>query len=96
VRADFAALFEDVNIFGGEFRLGATGVVSFDEISEIKSAGKTGRAGSDDKDIGFKLFALDGHIDCILAECLFIPYDQAGIIRYSSGGPANESSAELK
>ena len=35
MRADFAAFFEDVDIFGGEFRLGARFVVFLDEIGEV-------------------------------------------------------------
>ncbi len=58
VRADFAAFFEDVDIFSGEFGLGAAGVVGFDEIGEMQRAGKAGGAGSDDEDVGFELFAL--------------------------------------
>ncbi len=66
MRADFAAFFEDVNIFGGERRLGAGVVVLLDQIGEMQGARETGRACADDQDIGFELFALDGHGLCHL------------------------------
>ncbi len=59
--ADFAAFFEDVDIFGGERGLGAGVVVLLDEIGEMQGAREPGRACADDKDVGFELFALDGH-----------------------------------
>ena len=59
VGADFAAFFEDVDIFGGELRLGARVVVFFDEIGEMQGAGEAGGACADDQDVGFELFALD-------------------------------------
>ena len=59
--ADFAAFFEDVDIFGGEFRLGAGFVVFLDEISEMERAGQPCGAGADDEHVGFELFALNGH-----------------------------------
>jgi len=61
MRADFAAFFEDVDIFGGELGLGAGVVVFFDEIGEMQCAGETGGACADDQDVCFELFALDGH-----------------------------------
>ena len=59
--ADFATFFEDVDIFGGEFGLGAGVVVFLDEIGEMQSAGEAGRSCADDQDVGFELFALYGH-----------------------------------
>ena len=59
VRADFAAFFEDVDIFGGERGLGAGVVVLLDEIGEMQGAGEAGGACADDQDVGFELFALD-------------------------------------
>ena len=59
--ADFAAFFEDVDILGGEWGLGAGLVVFFDEIGEMQGAGKAGGPCPDDEDVGFELFALDGH-----------------------------------
>ena len=41
-----------------------------DEIGEMQSAGETGRAGADDQDVGFELFALDGHGVCHLNKAL--------------------------
>ncbi len=61
VRADFTAFFEDVDVFRGELGLRAGGVVLFDEIGKVERAGEAGRASADDEDIGFQLFAYDGH-----------------------------------
>jgi hypothetical protein len=61
VGADFAAFFEDVDIFGGEWGLGAGVVVFLDEIGEMQGARKTGGACADDEDVAIELFALDGH-----------------------------------
>ena len=33
----------------------------FDEVGEMQGAGKAGGACADDQDVGFELFALDGH-----------------------------------
>ena len=44
MRADFAAFFEDVDIFGGEFGLGAGFVVFVDEVGEMQGAGRDRRA----------------------------------------------------
>ncbi len=63
MRADFAAFFEDVNVFGGELGLGAGGVVLLDEIRQMQCAREACGPRADDKDIGFELFALIGHID---------------------------------
>ena len=64
--ADFAAFFEDVDIFGGEWGLGAGVVVFLDEIGEMQGAGEACGACADDEDVGFELFALDGHGLCHL------------------------------
>jgi hypothetical protein len=70
VGADFAAFFEDVDIFGGELRLGAGVVVLLDEIGEMQGTGEAGGACADDQDVGFELFALDGHSLCNLNKAL--------------------------
>ena len=59
--ADFAPFFQNVNIFGGEFRFCAARVVRFDEIRQVQCTGKSGRTGANDEDVGFELFALNGH-----------------------------------
>ena len=59
--ADFAAFFEDVDIFGGELRVGAGFVVLFDEVGEMQRAGQACGSGADDQNVGFELFALNGH-----------------------------------
>jgi len=61
VGADFAAFFEDVDIFGGELGFGAGVVVFLDEIGEMQGAGEASGACADNQDIGFELFALDCH-----------------------------------
>ena len=61
MRADFAAFFEDVDVFRGKFGLRASGVVLLDEIREMQRAGETGGASTDDQHIPLELFALDGH-----------------------------------
>jgi hypothetical protein len=38
----------------------------FDEIGEMQGGGETGGACTDDEDVGFELFALDGHCLCHL------------------------------
>ena len=68
--ADFAAFFEDVDVFGGKFGLGAGFVVFLDEVGEMESAGETGGACADDQDVGFELFALDGHSSEVIAKTL--------------------------
>ena len=60
VGANFAAFFEDVDIFSGELGLGAAGVVLLDEIGEMQRAAQSGGPCADDQYIGFELFALDG------------------------------------
>ena len=62
VGANLAALFEDVDILGGEFRLRAAFVVLLNQIGEMEGAGEPGRSGADDEDVGFELFALNGHL----------------------------------
>ena len=59
--ADFAAFFEDVDVFGGEFGLGTGFVMFFDEVGKVQSAREAGGPCADDEDIGFELFALYGH-----------------------------------
>ena len=59
--ADFSSLFEDVDIFGGEFRLRTRFVVLLDEVGEVQRAGQPCGSGADDQHIGFELFTLDGH-----------------------------------
>ena len=66
VGADFAAFFEDVDIFRGKFGLAAGFVVFLDEVGEVEGAGEAGRSCADDQDVGFELFALDGHELCLL------------------------------
>jgi hypothetical protein len=61
MRSDFAALFENVDIFGGELGLGAGVVVFLNEIGEMQGAGEAGGACADDQDVGFELFALGSH-----------------------------------
>ena len=61
MRPDIAALFQDVNVFGGEFWFGARSVMVLDEVGEVESARETGGSGADDQDVGFELFALSGH-----------------------------------
>ena len=64
--ADFAAFFEDVDIFGGERWLGAGVVVFLDEIGEMQGARETGGSCADNQDVGFELFALDGQRACAI------------------------------
>ena len=53
VRADFAGLFEDVDIFGGKLgRFFRSGVL-LDQVGEMQRAGKPGRARADDQNIRF-------------------------------------------
>ena len=61
MRPDIAALFQDVNVFGGEFGFDTRLVVVFDEAGEVKGAAQSGWACADDEHIGFELFAFDGH-----------------------------------
>ena len=61
--ADFSSLFEDVDIFGGELRIRVGGVVFLDEVGEVERAGQACGSGADDEDVGFELFALNGHGD---------------------------------
>jgi hypothetical protein len=42
--------------------------VGFAEIGEVKRAGETGWASADNEDVGFELFALDGHVGFILSD----------------------------
>jgi hypothetical protein len=48
VGTDFAAFFQDVDVFRGEFGLPAGVVVFLDEVGEMQSAGEASRAGADD------------------------------------------------
>ena len=41
-----------------------------DEIGEMQGAGEAGGACADDQDVGFELFALDGHGLCNLNKAL--------------------------
>src|SRR2546422_35155 len=61
MRADFAAFFEDVDIFSGKRRFSAGCIVLLEEVGQVKRAGKTGRPGPDDQHVGFELFALYAH-----------------------------------
>src|SRR5229473_7317126 len=61
MRANFAAFFEDVDIFSGKRRLSAGCIVLLEEVAQMERAGKTGRPGSNDQHVGFELFALDSH-----------------------------------
>ena len=61
VRADLTALLEDVDVFGRKLRLRAGSVVLLDQICQVQRARKPCRTCSDDENIRFKLFALDGH-----------------------------------
>jgi hypothetical protein len=67
VRADLTALLEDVNVFGRQRELRAGSVVLLDQICQMQRARKPCRTCSDDENIRFKSFALDGH-RAILAE----------------------------
>ena len=57
VRAELAAFFEDVDIFGGEFGFAAGFVVRANQTREMERAGEAGRASAYDQDIGVELFA---------------------------------------
>ena len=59
--ADFSSLFEDVDIFGGKLGVGVRGVVFLDEVGEMEGAGQPCGSGADDENVGFELFALNGH-----------------------------------
>ena len=90
--ADFAAFFEDVDIFGGERRLGTGVVVLFDEIGEMEGAGETGGACADDQDIGFELFAFDSHGVSHLNKALgfsagLLEFDRACLVRVLAAAP---------
>ncbi len=61
MRADFAAFFEDVNIFGGKRGSFIRGGVFFEKIGEMQGAGQAGGACAHDQYICFELFAFDGH-----------------------------------
>ncbi len=61
MRADFAALFEHVDVFG-QNRRGAAGLlIGFSELREAQRAGKTGWAGAGDENIRVESFAFDRH-----------------------------------
>ena len=60
VRAEFARLFEDVDIFSGKFGLGARFVVLRDQSREMQRAGQSCRARADDQHIRVESFAF-GH-----------------------------------
>ena len=61
MRADFAGLFEDVDIFGGKRGSFARGGVFLNQVGEMQRAGEAAGAGADDEDVGFELFAFDWH-----------------------------------
>ena len=62
MRADFAGLFEDVDIFGGERgSLCSRCVVLLNQVGEMQRAGEARGACADDQDVGFELFAFDWH-----------------------------------
>src|SRR5271170_4077233 len=65
--AEFARLFEDVDIFGRKRGRFFCFAVFFDEIGEMKSAGKTGGSRANDQNIRVQPFTLDCHAR-ILAE----------------------------
>ena len=48
MRAELAALFEDVDIFGGEFGFATSFVVRANQPGEMERAGEAGRASTDD------------------------------------------------
>jgi len=79
VRADLAALFEDINIFGGKFGFGATGVVLLDEVCEMQSAGEPCGSRTDDQYVRFQLFPLNGHSRILSNNCLAKSGNLAGI-----------------
>ena len=57
VRANFARLFEDVDIFGGKFRLAAGFVVLAHQARQMQRAGQSRRPRADDQYIRFESFA---------------------------------------
>ena len=59
VLSDLARLFEDVDIFLGELRVGILRVVLVDELGEAEGAGQTGGTATDDDDVGLHLGAVD-------------------------------------
>ena len=59
VLADFASLFEDVNIFFAELRIRILGVVLIDKLRESQSTGHTGRSAAYDDNVGGHLGAFD-------------------------------------
>ncbi len=59
--ADFAGLFEDVDIFRGERGRFLCGVVLVDQIGKVQRAGKAARAGADDENVCVEAFTLCGH-----------------------------------
>ena len=61
MRANFAGLFQHVNIFGGE-RGGFVGLgVLLNQIREVQRASEACRACANDQNVRFELFAFDGH-----------------------------------
>ncbi len=61
VRANFAALLQNVNTFRRKLRLRTALVVLLDEIREVQRARKPRRSRADDEDVRFELFTLNGH-----------------------------------
>lgn len=61
MRADFAGLFNNVDIIGGECRPFLLPLMALDHVREMQSTGQPRRANADDENIRFELFALDGH-----------------------------------
>ena len=62
VRADFAGLFENVDIFGGKLGFAARFVVLRDQSSQMQRASKSGRPRADDQHIRVQPLAFDGSL----------------------------------
>ena len=61
MRADFAGLFEDVDVFGGKLGLGARFVVLADQSSQMQGASKSGGPGADDQHVRVQPLAFGAH-----------------------------------
>jgi hypothetical protein len=61
VRSDLAAFFQNVDVLRRKGRFAARVVVFSDEVGKMQRAAKACGPCSDDKNIGFELFALKGH-----------------------------------
>ena len=70
VRADFAALFEDVDAFRGKLGFGARFVVLADQSSQMQGAGKSGRPGADDQHVRVQPLAFGAHAAILATKVL--------------------------